>query len=223
MLTHKTKPKLKKYTSLGISLPSKKKKKKLRKSKKFKLFSPKFNFFFSRSAIRFKDKFSNLLFHRKKLKLLFGFLKTASLKKLKDKNLTLKLTSNRFLKVLEFCSLLERRLDVTLLRLGFVSTLFEAKQLISHKKIYVNDRPMSRAAHYLKKGDIISLHPSIHLFTCQKIHEQAQKRPFYFTQFSNLEINWQCLKFVILREKIAVSSQLLFYSDFLDWESLSNE
>lgn len=220
MLTYKTRPKIKKYVSLDILDQSKKLES---RAKKIRFFSPKFHFFFSKFSIRFKELFSKLLLNRKKLKLRFGFHKTSSLQKVVRKTLKQQMSSNRFLRVLEFCSLLERRLDVVIFRLGFVSSIFEAKHLISHKKFFVNGKFISRPAHILKKSDIVTIDPSIHPFVRQKIEKNIKRRPFFFAQLNNVEINWKNLKFVLVREKQCSEEHYPHYNFLLDWIRLSSE
>jgi ribosomal protein S4 len=223
MLAYKTRPRSKIYIALKIIEPNRKLKEIQPKKKKMRFFSPKFVFFFSKSSMKSKERFSNLLLSRKKLRLRYGFHKMGSLKKILNKNLNLKMNSRRILKVLEFCSLLERRLDVILLRLGFVSSLFEAKHLISHKKIYLNGKSISRSARFLKKGDIISLEPSIHFSIRKKINQKLKTHIFHLTEQDSIEVNWKCLKFVLLREKIPFFEQIPFYFFPLNWQNLSNE
>jgi ribosomal protein S4 len=224
MLTHKTRPKLRKYLKLGVALHLKKNNKGFQKirRKHHRFFSPKFRYLFSKSVTRFEDKFASSLFDRKKLKLLFGFCKTSSLKKILKKDLQRKLISHRFLKELEFSSLVGQRLDVVLFHLGFVSTLFEAKQLVSHKKFRINNKPISRSSYLLKKGDFVSPLPSIEIKIRKTIQEQLRKRVLYFANFSNIEINWKSLKFIILTEKSNLFCQLPHHTFLLNWRSISN-
>jgi len=53
--------------------------------------------------------------------------------------------------------LLERRLDNLVYRLGFASTRSEARQLVSHKSIMVNDQVVNIASYLVKEGDVISV------------------------------------------------------------------
>jgi ribosomal protein S4 len=218
MLAYKTRPKIKKYISLDIVEQYKKQENRL---KKIRFFPPKFHFFFSKFSIRFKELFSSLLLNRKKLKLRYGFHKTASLQKVLSKTLKKQMSSHRFLKTLEFCSLLERRIDVILFRLGFTTSIFEAKHWISHKKIFVNGKFITRAAHCLKKGDIISIDPTMHFFIRRNIKKNIKTRSLYFTQLNNVEINWKSLKFIIIGEKNRFNDPN--YTFLLNWGSLSNE
>jgi len=227
MLSNKTRPKLKFFLDLGISFfLDKKNEKNVKKNKSlkfFKFFSPQFCFSLRKKPIRLKKIFASLLKEKNKIKLRYGFHKTASLRKFLTKNFKKRITSNRFLKELELVSLLEQRIDLILFRLGYVSSLFEAKQLISHKKINVNNKIISRFSCFLKKGDIVSLSPSIEQSVRNKIQEQSKKRIFYFTEFSNLEINWKTLKFVVLTEKLNLSKQLPHFSFILNWKIFSEE
>lgn len=52
---------------------------------------------------------------------------------------------------------LERRLDNTIYRMGFASTRNEARQLVSHKLILVNDQVVNIASYQVNAGDIISI------------------------------------------------------------------
>lgn len=52
---------------------------------------------------------------------------------------------------------LERRLDNVVYRLGFASTRAEARQLVSHKAILVNDKLVNIASYLVSPGDVISV------------------------------------------------------------------
>jgi small subunit ribosomal protein S4 len=54
-------------------------------------------------------------------------------------------------------ALLERRLDAMVYRLNFGSTIFAARQLVSHKHIKVNGKVVNIASYVLKVGDEIEL------------------------------------------------------------------
>ncbi|MFC3908620.1 30S ribosomal protein S4 [Legionella dresdenensis] len=53
--------------------------------------------------------------------------------------------------------LLERRLDNVVYRLGFASTRAEARQLVAHKAILVNDQVVNIPSYLVKPGDVISI------------------------------------------------------------------
>lgn len=55
---------------------------------------------------------------------------------------------------------LETRLDNAIFRLGFASSHDQARQMISHGHITVNDRVINIPSYQLKKGDKIGIRPS---------------------------------------------------------------
>jgi small subunit ribosomal protein S4 len=67
----------------------------------------------------------------------------------------------RFSKTNGLMNLIERRLDIVLFRANFASTLSQARQLISHRQIFVNGVVVTSSFFVLKKGDIISVSPII--------------------------------------------------------------
>ncbi len=54
-------------------------------------------------------------------------------------------------------SLLERRLDNVIYRIGWASTRFAARQLVSHGHIQVNGKKMNIASYRVVVGDVINL------------------------------------------------------------------
>jgi len=54
-------------------------------------------------------------------------------------------------------ALLERRLDNVVYRMGFASTRAEARQMVSHKAILVNDQVVNIASYLVKSGDVVSV------------------------------------------------------------------
>lgn len=52
---------------------------------------------------------------------------------------------------------LERRLDNVVYRMGFATTRAEARQLVSHKTIMVNDQIVNIPSFMVKPGDVISI------------------------------------------------------------------
>ncbi len=53
--------------------------------------------------------------------------------------------------------LLECRLDNVVYRMGFAATRSEARQLVSHKAIAVNEIPVTIASYQVKAGDVITV------------------------------------------------------------------
>ncbi|MFT4059173.1 MAG: 30S ribosomal protein S4 [Legionella sp.] len=54
-------------------------------------------------------------------------------------------------------TLLERRLDNVVYRMGFASTRAEARQLVAHKAILVNDKVVNVPSYLVKPGDVITV------------------------------------------------------------------
>lgn len=63
-------------------------------------------------------------------------------------------------------AILEKRLDNVVYRLGFGSTRAESRQLVSHKLITVNGRPVNIASYIVKPGDVVAVR--------QKAQQQAR-------------------------------------------------
>ena len=53
--------------------------------------------------------------------------------------------------------LLESRLDNVVYRMGFASTRSEARQLVSHKAIEVNGKPVNIPSYLLRATDVVSV------------------------------------------------------------------
>jgi small subunit ribosomal protein S4 len=53
--------------------------------------------------------------------------------------------------------LLECRLDNVVYRMGFAATRSEARQLVSHKAITVNEKPVTIASYQCKAGDVVQV------------------------------------------------------------------
>ncbi len=71
--------------------------------------------------------------------------------------------------------LLECRLDNVVYRMGFASTRSEARQLVSHKSINVNEKPVTIASYQVKAGDIVQVREKSRKQL--RIHGRARHRP----------------------------------------------
>jgi small subunit ribosomal protein S4 len=54
-------------------------------------------------------------------------------------------------------ALLERRLDNVVYRMGFASTRAEARQLVSHKAILINDKVVNIPSYLVNPGDVVTI------------------------------------------------------------------
>ena len=53
--------------------------------------------------------------------------------------------------------LLERRLDATVYRMKFATTIFAARQFVSHGHVLVNGKKVTVSSYTLKDGDIVEI------------------------------------------------------------------
>lgn len=98
-----------------------------------------------------KDLYKRRLLAKQKFKKFYGCIADYQLKNIfslfKQKEQTMNLVA----------IFLERRLDMILYRMGFVSSVFEAKQLIFYKKVYINNILVKSSNYQLNEGDVISI------------------------------------------------------------------
>jgi small subunit ribosomal protein S4 len=100
-----------------------------------------------------KKLYKERLFAKQQFKNFYGCIPEYQLKNI-FKELKSKKNNNIIQK---FIILLESRLDMIIYRSKIVKTIFEAKQIINHGKIKVNDKIISSSNYILNRGDIISL------------------------------------------------------------------
>ena len=111
-----------------------------------------------------KHLYKKRLLTRQKFKNFYGLL---SDHKLKKDYKTLKKKKNY--NTMDNLSIhLEKRLDTIIYRSNIVSSIFEAKQLISHKKVKVNNKIVSNSGFILTEGDFIQILDNISKFDNSK-------------------------------------------------------
>ncbi|MCU0344109.1 MAG: 30S ribosomal protein S4 [Ignavibacterium sp.] len=88
---------------------------------------------------------------KQKIKRSYGLLET------QFRNYFEKATSQKGRTGENLIKLLERRLDTVVYRLGFASSRKQARQLITHRHIIVNNTPVDIPAYLLKAGDVIQV------------------------------------------------------------------
>ena len=193
MSTHKTKPKLKKYKTAGLT--------KKRDSSRVNFFLPEYTYL-THHLKKLEHTFSNSLNNRRRIKLSFGFNQSYKLlnfiKKIEKKNTYKK----RFSKANGLINLIEHRLDVVLVRARFASTLSQARQLISHRQVYVNGIVITSSFFVLKKRDIISVSPSIKKIVKHNIKQSIQTQDPIVSQYNSFEVNFIIQKIVIISDSL---------------------
>ena len=84
---------------------------------------------------------------------------------------------------------LEARLDNVVFRLGFARTRRQARQLVNHGHVMVNDRVSSIPSHMLRAGDIVEVRPkSKNLDTVREALERNRRA------FAHLEVDRERLR-----------------------------
>merc|ERR1712008_33472 len=133
-----------------------------------KKFNDPISYFLFNFKNFFKRKFKYNLQNKQRLSLFYGVLRKSYLKKVvrlilkKCKNLNLHAT-------ILFVKRLETRLDTALFRSYFSYSFKNARQLILHKKVYVNNKIVQYNSYLLKKGDLITLDKNIFKFVIYNI------------------------------------------------------
>jgi small subunit ribosomal protein S4 len=123
-------------------------------TKKWNLFKKKLRYKKEIKPEKRKKFFQKRLFETQQFKNFYGCIHKYQLKNIL-KNLSKKETKINIFQ--QFVVLLESRLDINLVRLKLVKTIFQAKQLINHKKIKINNIIISKPNFILEKGDIIHI------------------------------------------------------------------
>ncbi len=124
------------------------------KSKKWNLFKKRLRFRKEIKPEKRKKFFQKRLFEKQQFRNFYGCIHEYQLKNIFKKLLKRDNKINVFKK---FVILLERRLDINLVRLKFVKTVFKSKQLINHRKIKINNKIISKPNFLLQEGDVIQI------------------------------------------------------------------
>nr|NP_054461.1 ribosomal protein S4 [Marchantia paleacea]P26866.2 RecName: Full=Small ribosomal subunit protein uS4m; AltName: Full=Ribosomal protein S4, mitochondrial [Marchantia polymorpha]AAB22414.1 ribosomal protein S4 [Marchantia polymorpha=liverwort, Peptide Mitochondrial, 196 aa] [Marchantia polymorpha]AAC09458.1 rps4 [Marchantia paleacea] len=111
---------------------------------------------------------------------------------------------------------IEKRLDVILVRLNFCSTMFQARQLISHKNICVNYKKVNIPGFQVSNGDLISIQENSLDFFKSNIRKNFQTNRIRRMKPNHLEVNYKTLKAVVLYEPQQIQFPYKIDLDLLD-------
>ena len=175
--------------------------------KKKKFYDPISYFLFNFKNF-FNRKFKHNLQNKQRLSLFYGKLKKKSLKKLIKSILKEFKSLNKHASIL-LIQKLETRLDTVLYRTYFSYSFRNARQLISHKKIYVNNKIVQYNSYALKKGDLITLSKDIFESVIQNIRGSKT----WPIPPRHLYINYKTLQILVI-EEINYTSCYPFWIDF---------
>jgi len=95
---------------------------------------------------------------KQKVKRIYGVLET------QFKNLFRKAENMKGVTGENLLTLLERRLDNVIFRLGLVTSRAQARQMVSHSQFKVNGRIVNTPSYIVKKGDIIEIKKNLKIF-----------------------------------------------------------
>ncbi|ADM89801.1 30S ribosomal subunit protein S4 [Candidatus Zinderia insecticola CARI] len=121
----------------------------IKKNKK-KIFKKKI-FNIKKKSFLYSSNYKLQLFEKQKIKYIYGILE----KQFRNYfNLSIRKRGNT---AENFIKLLESRLDNIVYRMGFTNTRSEARQIVSHKFIKVNNIIVNIPSYLLKENDIVTL------------------------------------------------------------------
>lgn len=154
------------------------------------------------------SNFGTNFFAKRFLSILYGNLSSSQMKQAfkEAKKMRGKIDNN-------FLSFLEKRLDTVVFRMNICRTFRQGRQLISHKKIYVNGKLINTPSYKVKSGDIINISPSLDgnfLSIIQKSLDSLKDNSLCKTRPLHLEINYKTLSAVFLY----TPQQLIYPAEF---------
>ena len=136
----------------------------------------------------YKKRYRNTLVETKKFKLFYGGLTSAHLKKL------IKITLNKKYRRIKplFLELFESRLDTVLYRSKFSPSIRNARQLILHGKVLVNNRSIKIKSYLLEPGDLIAINSQYF----ELIEANIQMSEIWPIPPKHLTINYRTLQII---------------------------
>lgn len=149
---------------------------------------------FPNRGTSYKKLFRNSLNASKKFRLLYGGLPKSLIKK----QIKFLLKNNKKRKSLKNWNLLflqqfENRLDTILYKSKFSLSLRNAKQLILHGKVLVNNKFMRIPSYVVKQGDLINIEPLSYFLVEQNLHRVN----FWTIPPKHLTINYKTLEIIV--------------------------
>lgn len=153
-----------------------------KKKKHFQLNILKFisiSFFDRPIYFRYRTKFCKYFLKRQKFRMMYGFIKVKSLKKIIQKSLKYKNAVDVFL------YFMESRLDVILYRLNITNSVRNSRQLILHGKVFVNNKIIRFPGYNLKKKDILTFKKEFIYKIKKLIFKNIKTKKIYKIRFPN--------------------------------------
>lgn len=224
------KPKFKKLLDLKINLHYRKKILKFQKKKwqKYKSqllrlntkkgtrncyyqFHDQYTFNIPKFSNKFFNNYKQTIKNNRAFQVQYGFLSRKYMKKLVDSVYLKNQVNYRCF----FIGSLESRLDVMLLRTNFVSTIRNARQLISHGHVLVNGECVKCSSFLLKKGDKITFKKEAHNI----IEYNLGKSSVWPFPSKYVQVSYKIFQIIILEDIRYVNLGNNFVMWF-DWDSI---
>ena len=182
------------------------------KLKKQKFYDPTSQFL-SNFKNFFNRKFKYNLQNKQRLSFYYGTLRKNYLKRMVKSTLSEFKKRNAHATVL-FIEKLETRLDTALYRTYFSYSFNNARQLISHKKVYVNNKIVQHNSYLLKKGDLITFDKNISKF----VGLNAVNTKIWALPPKHFLINYRTFQILVI-EDIKYTNCLSYYPFWVDFNS----
>lgn len=162
----------------------------------------------SRGSSAYKKKFRNTLNSSRNFRLFYGNLSKKFVKKQIKQLFSKKIKKTENFKLL-FLKLFEQRLDTILYRSKFCRSLRNARQLIVHEKVLVNQRLIRIPSYLLKPGDLISINSNYD----KLIENNLKKAQIWPIPPKYLSINYKTLEILFTGniEHTNISTNFMFY------------
>jgi small subunit ribosomal protein S4 len=174
--------------------------------KKNKQYLLQINEFDKKIHRKSKTNYGILLTNRQKLRKFYGNISLKQFKKILKKGKILNPNS----KLNTFLYILETRLDIMLYRLNLVNSIYQARQLISHKHILINGETINLAKHNIKFLDILTIDPKEKFNILNRVEIILKKKKFLPIP-NYIEANYNTLEFIFLKK---LDSSEVFYPSF---------
>ena len=171
------------------------------------------NYFLSNFNNFYSKKFKYNLQTKQRLSFYYGKLRKSYLKRIVKVILKKSKKLNTRASIL-FVQKLEARLDTALYRAHFCCSRYSANQLISHEKIYINNKIIKHKFFHVKKGDLISINKDTHSAVYSNILN-SKMRPVPPKHFY---INYKTLHILVI-ENIKYSNCYTYYCFLINFNS----
>ena len=184
----------------------------LRKLKKKKFYDPAILPLFNFKNF-FNKKFKYNLHNKQRIRFFYGEMKKYHLKKFVKLAIKKSKISKKRATIL-FIQYLESRLDVTLYKTHFSYSLENARQYISHKKVYVNGGTVQNNSYQLKKGDLITFDISAYKY----LNTNITSSKMWPIPPNHYYINYKTFQ-ILIAEDIKYNNNSMYYPFWIDFDS----